>query len=453
MFLKVISQIIKSKIESTAYNGKSFESIQYERQMRGWYPNIQNLAEILSPLGSQKCLVAIDNPGKVNLIDTVEGPPLIVRTVVPFMTRGGSVWGPENFAGSNLSVISGDRLDLLLMCPYSQYFADATLDSHDVGQKAIFCYHLNVSRLLFHAQSLRCVVYLFLFSLPPTVYEKEFYLKMPGTNPRDTEPPFFQSTIMPTFKITLDFKERFLRDGGISAENMVILMGEYRWGERIRCGRVILFFTATNISNPYVYLVPGKVIARNLTLIKMCNFGLPYMVSSILLNNFTDNLGNLSFLLQLALASPESSVTWQLPRMSSKLLVNVFQHMVSFVENCVGNRVTPEEFSTMNSSLERIGRGFADVLVFVMGNYTIHHADYTHAQTCRNGVWRAKTLVDYTMYNTAKFSLVSFARNLFYATFLPQNQVGNFHFVSCGRRGLTGIPFRELICLRLVCMG
>lgn len=136
-------------------------------------------------------------------------------------------------------------------------------------------------------------------------------------------------------------------------------------------------------------------------------------------------------------ASSNVNVKWSLPLYSDK--ADIINRMIYFINLCDKFYSLSRTFQAFE--MDRLAHMYAHLWISVMKNYTIvDHNFYTGE--CVNGKHSATDKKDHV---AIQMSSADFPKNMYIFSYSTQVQVGNLHFLSCGKRGVSSANFGELV--------
>lgn len=404
---------------------RTIEAAHFLLTYRWSYPNVENLVDMLSPFARQKCLVVINNQFKIDLINE-ELNPIMIKAFYPTVSAERVVWAPGNLTPINVTKIDGR-----FICPTSKLFNDS--------QPSIICSQLNFTKFSIRSKQWYCYVQLTLFSPRASDFiTKE--RKLPHTVFPSLGPPFVQ--------LFVHLKDDFKQEESDFIEWAMYALPSHWKNKNDRCQHVLLLILVQKNLNKTTQLSATTGTVEEINFIRLCQYNAECCKSVVLLYNSTNALLppaflNLSTLIRISRPSPTTNVFWNFRHTYTNMTVVDSQYR--HISNCT-QTLTPSTRSEIYfTKSDRVGQGYANVWISIMGNYTIlyYEDEPFSADICVRGV--RENISDTYRFDSVKLGIKPYIKRLVIFPYSDHNYISPFYYVSCGKRGVDSIPFRELV--------
>lgn len=418
-----------------------FDYFQEKKDNRN-SPDIGNLDHLISLFISQNCLIIIDNPRHIDLTSMQQNPAMIrsresLAAVKDNSGRRDLVFAPKILVGRNVSVVSGGGID----CPLSKFL----VVRKDVGSSFVdICYHLYLPTIWRNIKPWNCQALVYLF--PPAFYYFEYSLQAHQSEWRQEK--FFRLTqfsniFEPTIRVFIE----------VPSENNGSENHDLKWiQESVMYRKIDVPSSARTVIDRLcqeMFLLANTVLVSqsrsieppssnifNIELFGVCppfkNFGLMKMFNQKVGINFRNKK-----LLENILPGPNSNLIWRIQHQQEEESAKVFK----LLSQCGNMRPLPDKL-WFSSRISWVEHGYADVWLSIMGNYTVVDSNGVKMQVQCSKDKSVKVEENDSVNVDLKFN--PFPTNLYQFPYFIRNKWGTMRFVSCGKRGLTGIPFQEL---------
>lgn len=419
------NSVIADSIQSTVSFEDAFKHGGYLSQKDN-YPVIENFDHYLSPFGFSNCLISVENARHLNLEYPSSTPFIMIGishllALTAFSPRNFYVLGPKHFSQWNLTSVSSFQSNVrqfIFKCPFSEHFQTFQLTKdHEI------CLRLNLSKYVSKTKSWNCEVNIILY---PNSHE----------NLQPKLLSHFSKYLFPSFpspSLKIYVYEQ------ISIRTRVSLLESFQRDRGHNCDWVILLFLVHRIKSEHSqnFLEPvGQFI--NLELLKICQqtrakenhdpIGIPI--------KYTE-LYNLNKLKDQTLPSLGSNLVWFFGESASR--DTIFGLMELSLRYCAGGRLK----SHLNTVVEQIGYGYSLTWISAIGNnYTIT-SEYTFP--CIKGIKLSEASREFSPESDVSLEFIPYLKTQAIFPYFPQESLTGLRFVSCGRKGLSSIPFYELV--------
>lgn len=394
------------------------------------YPSIRNFDKFTNLFALHNCLSVIDLEG-VDLESNFPPPSIIRRIVkyalhIPEDKRIYRARGPANlyqFYPQNLTSLRNDSSSF--PCPLSKYLDNYRLQ---YPRERVLCLRLNCTRFWMQAKSQNCKIHFILF---PTETYKNVEAEVVASK------FVFPNVPPPSIKVVI-------HEHVSTYKEEIKLIRLIRLELLERCDQVILLLSVKMVT-PQLSgdLMLSEFEITNVNLWRLCpeQWGKAKYAPLPIQTNV---LRDLQKLVDLTLPSPESHLIWMVGKTASSDTV------VGQVERIIGYCVPSFTKLPLKTPVELVGRGYALSWLSILKNYSIISSsepmgNMYYGTSCTKGMKEWIYFEERDIVPDVEFQFTPHIRTQTIFPNFPRDDQSGLRFVSCGRRGLSTIPFHELI--------
>lgn len=417
-------------------------------RVRKHYPSeISNLNEYLSSFFHKHSLIIIDNHARVTW-DPFDSP-FILRTPTQFTALHPElehflpIWFPEVIIRKNLSFIR--ETNGVSSCPNSKFFVNT---SGGTMSSSELCFRIDMPSYSMQTKPWSGYVHISLF--PPTHNEIATRIKwmQPSAFELSKQNHLLYSSFpsnVPSFHsiVHIENKLRQLTNGWLSAW----FPSEYdRKDKYVHENKAFILATSGNATSCTCNITKF----HDIIISSVCKIGTIQVLTlgknrggyKFLIDGATQvlfgDLGNYTTLLALTLPPEDKNVV----SFSSSLILenNVLGYMVDALHNCSYDVLHPRVAYLSSNPVEGIGKSYAYLWLSMVLNYSAIKVDL---RVCHDGM--KKKITKESTLDNINVHLKPYLRGQYFFSLVPHDKHSNLYFVSCGKRGMTAIPFRELM--------
>lgn len=432
ILLEISVQFISSKYVRFALEKKLVEPSE---RWRFSDTRIDDLNNFVSPYIQSRCLITLTNFKQINL---PLHSPVIKQSLIELVKRYDRgherpfrIFGPEDLTTRNLTISSG----VFNTCPLSKYLTNKTdMTSLGFQKHEVFCHKLNLQTFWKSTKSWNCIVKLVLF--PPKFYF-EFYIEIKWNENylgRISEFPYVfpnpDINSIQIFMLEEPFSNRLIKP-------MYPETYPYRF-----CGKVFLSATWHNIKvHEYEHVLSQKCgTFEKPQLMRLCKFFRSTYLSTVDLQ--THFVSDLSRLPDMTLPSAVYNVILKIfaPAPVADKIVSWVPHIIN---NCE-NMKPPSEFDSYAGFVDRMSNAYAHVWLSILQNFTLVDANgNVLCSSAKSDSNEDKLFAKSHTHTNLQFD--TYPKGLLYFPYFTHDESNQLRFLSCGERGASSIPFKELI--------
>lgn len=406
---------------------KTFRQEFLQSRQSNWkYPVISNFDAVISHFSRMKCLIIVDN---LKQVDFQFRNPVIVRSLVQLLIDAFDsdmyVLAPENpllFPNASRSKFKCSISNFLVSQPTHHSAMD-------------LCIRLKFPEYWRHAKPWNCYAQIGVF---PTNFYYEAYASILYDERQENSQNLLR--VFPYSPFT-SFKIFLLPGNGHKRSQIKAISDKFMKSSTSGEFCQHVFIIAIVIAKNITLMAPSRSEIGQLELLRICpGWSRDEVLLPIPILDF-HSLHNFPRLIHTALPPPTLNRLWVIPNMLQSRGNSVNHPVLNSLQNC--NLLKPWSSAMILSTPEKlVAEAHARIWLSIMGNFTLKNSPYGPTICSKSGLTANPSTA--TTWQIL-FSMQPYPKELHKFPYYTQDDLRTLHFVTCGYRGFSEIPFSELI--------